>query len=76
MVIVQKRTDVRKDGLGNEEDALVQHQIQRNSVRKSESIPKQLRLQYRWVVAHIPDGISDKDRETESLVLPPQKECC
>ena len=76
MVIVQKRTDVRKDGLGNEEDALVRHQIQRNSVRKSESIPKQLRLQYRWVVAHIPHGISDKNRETESFILPTQKGYC
>ena len=51
MVIVQERTDVRKDGLGNEEDALVQHQIQRDNVRESEDISKLLRLQCRWVVA-------------------------
>lgn len=46
MLIVQKRADVRKDGPRDEEDAMVQHQIQRDNLRKSEGIPKQLRLQY------------------------------
>jgi len=46
MVFVQKRTDVRKDGHRDEKDAMVQHQIQRNYVRKSEDVPKRLRLQY------------------------------
>ena len=46
MVVVQKRTDVRKDGSRDEEDALVLHQIQRDNVRKSEDVPKRLRLQY------------------------------
>ena len=32
MVVVQKRTDVRKDGSRDEEDALVLHQIQRDYV--------------------------------------------
>lgn len=76
MVFVQKRTDVRKDGHRDEKDAMVQHQIQRNYVRKSEDVPKRLRLQYRWVVAHIPHGISDKNRETESFILPTQKGYC
>ena len=47
MVVVQKRTDVRKDGPSDEEDALVLHQIQRNNVRESENVPKRLRLQCR-----------------------------
>ena len=46
MVFVQKRADVRKDGPRDEEDAMVQHQIQRDNVRKSEDVPKRLRLQY------------------------------
>ena len=40
MVIVQKPVNARKKGPIDDEDALVQHQVQRNSVRESEDIPK------------------------------------
>ena len=73
MVVVPKRTDVRKDGPSDEENAVVQHQIQRDSVREPEGIPEQLRIQCRWVLAHIPNGVSNKGWEAESLIFPPKR---